>query len=309
MAHEIEHHLTQTLLREKRRDRLWRNIRSFLWIFIALLYAYFIFNTTAAHEHKNPKGPYVSLVRLTGTIMPGTSFSAKKVLPTLQKAFSDKQAKGIILLINSPGGSAVQASIIHDRIIALKKQYHKKVVVVAEDMLASGGYLIATAADKIFVNPDTLTGSIGVIFSGFGFVDAMSKLGITRRVYTAGDSKDRLDPFEKTNPEDIEKIKSVLAEVHQGFIKNVVNGRGKRLNKNQASLFSGDFWSGKTAVKLGLVDGTENLWVVIKKEFHAKYYKDYSPHPSLLTTFFSGVNDELHLNLLQSKSPLQAEAY
>ncbi|OGO94452.1 MAG: peptidase U7 [Coxiella sp. RIFCSPHIGHO2_12_FULL_42_15] len=308
MANEIEQNLTHALLKEKRRDRLWRNLRTSVWILVVLLYAYLIFSLGS--DKKTPDGPYVSLVRLNGAIMPGTAFSAEKVLPTLQKAFSDKPSKGVILLINSPGGSAVQASIIHDRILALKKQFHKKVVVVGEDALASGAYLIATAADKIFVNPDTLTGSIGVIFSGFGFVDAMSKLGVTRRVYTAGGNKDRLDPFSPTNSQDIEKIKSLLDEVHQGFIQDVVASRGNLLKSDdQKELFSGDFWSGNKAVKLGLADGTANLWVVIKKEFDAKYYKDFSPRPSLLTTLFSNVNDELHLGILQNKSPVQEKAY
>lgn len=306
MTHETEQNLANELIKEKRRDRRWRNLRTLAWLLVVIAYAFLIFGPSLDHK---PKGPYVSLVRLSGTIMPNSPLSAKKVLPALDKAFKDKSAVGVVLVINSPGGSAVQSLIIHDKIIQLKKLYHKKVTVVGEDALASGAYLIATAADKIFVNPDSLTGSIGVIFSGFGFVDAINKLGITRRVYTAGQNKDRLDPFETPTLEDIEKIKTVLDEVHKGFIQTVIDGRGDRLKGNKDELFSGDFWSGTTAVQLGLVDGTDNLWVVLEKEFHAKKYKDYSPRPSLMHSFFAGVNSMLQFGLTHDSSPIKEQAY
>ena len=305
MNNDLEQNLARDLIREKRRDRLWRNLRALLWIVIALVYAYFIFGFDS--KSASLKGPYVSLVRLSGVIMPGSSFSAQKALPVLDNAFKDHASRGVVIVINSPGGSPVQASIIHDRILALKKRYHKKVVAVGEDTLASGGYLVATAADKIFVNRDTLTGSIGVIFSSFGFVDAISKLGITRRVYTAGSNKDRLDPFEVANPEDVAKLKQVLDQVHQSFIQDVVAGRGERLIGDHEKLFSGDFWSGQQAVQLGLADGTDNLWVIVKKEFGAKSMKDFSARSSLLSDLAGSIGSELTLRL--TESPLKEQAF
>ena len=300
----LSDHLAQEFLTEKRRDRRWRNLRSFIWLAVIIIYGYFLFDFDTPST--TLKGPYVSLVRLNGIIMPGTPFSAQKVIPMLDAAFADHNAKGVVIVINSPGGSPVQASIIHDRIMTLKARYHKKVAVVGEDSLASGAYLVATAADKIFVNRDTLTGSIGVIYSGFGFVDAMTKLGVSRRVYTAGEHKDRLDPFEKADPADIEKLKSVMASVHQSFINDVIQGRGSRLKGDQKTLFSGDFWSGSQAVALGLADGTANVWEVVKQEFGAKSMKNYTPRPSLLNDIANNLGSELHL---MHDAPVKTQAF
>lgn len=307
----IEKEIAQSFIHEHRLGRRWRNIRFFGWFFLLLFYAFLIFGPSNSDPSdavlKNK--PYVSLIRLNGEIMPGASFSAEKVLPQLIDAFRDKKASGVVLLINSPGGSPVQASIIHDKIEQLKKQYNKKVIVVGEDALASGSYLVATAADKIYVNRDTLTGSIGVIMSGFGFTDAMEKVGVTRRVFTAGDNKDRLDPFVALNPADVAKVKTVLDDVHQDFIQDVIDGRGKRLNGDPKELFSGDFWSGSQAVKLGLADGTGNLWDVLQTEFSVKFYKDYTPEPSLFQKIVAGAETELKLHLSYNGSPLQARAF
>ncbi len=307
MNNEVQQDLVKSLIKEKRSDRLWRNIRSLIWIVIVIIYAVLLFGS--GFSPKVPTGPYVAMVRLTGTIMPNRAFSVRYALPAIKKAFADKKARGVILLINSPGGTAAQASIIHDRILELKKQYHKKVVVVGEDSLASGAYLIASAADKIYVNRDTLTGSIGVVLSGFGFVDAIQKLGITRRVFTAGLDKNRLDPFKQLTPADRTKVDSVLAEVHQNFIQDVINGRGKRLKGDHKILFSGDFWTGETAVKLGLADGTGDVWTVMHKEFNAKHIKTYSVRSSIFSAIFKGIGTELKFGLTDKESPLKAEAY
>lgn len=304
---QFENDLIKALLSDRKTDRIWRNIRFFTWIFIVLVIIILIFAPQNEQYPTTANGkPYVSLIRLSGIIMPGTDFSSKKVIPLLVKAFSDTKAKGVILVINSPGGSAVQASIIHDKIIQLKKKYHKKVVVLGVDTLASGGYLIATAADKIYVNADTLTGSIGVIMSSFGFTDTIHKLGITRRVFTAGENKDRMDPFQPLNPQDVAKVHHVLNEVHQSFIDDVLQSRGKKLRGDTNELFSGDFWTGKEAAKLGLVDGTGNEWTIIQQEFNVKYYKNYSAKPSLLETIIRGAATELHVELLNEGSTIQA---
>lgn len=301
----IEERLVQELIEEKKRDRTWRNIRWIGWMIVWLLILFFLFSSFGLFSFggkadKSAGQPYVSLIRLNGVIMPDSDFSAEKILPQLNEAFTDTASRGVVLLINSPGGSPVQASIIHDKIQSLKQQYKKKVIVVAEDTLASGSYLVATAADKIFVNADTLTGSIGVIMEGFGANDAIAKLGITRRVFTAGENKDRLDPFQPLKPEDVAKVKVVLEQVHQSFINDVLTGRQGKLKGDQNQLFSGDFWSGEQAVKLGLADDTLNMWDAMQQEFNTKYYKDYSVKPSLLNALISGVGTELHLNFSQT---------
>src|SRR3990167_2342987 len=301
----MDHNFTQFLLKDRKSDRRWRNVRFFGWMIILLLYAFLIFGPSG--DNKVIKKPYVSLVRLTGIIMPGTGFSAQNVIPELQEAFSDHKAKGVVLLINSPGGSPVQASIIHDKIIELKKEFHKKVIVVGEDAIASGGYLVATAGDKIYVSPDSLTGSIGVVMSGFGFTDAIKKLGITRRLFTAGDHKDRLDPFEPLNEQDVFKVKHVLNQVHQNFINDVLQGRGDRLRGNKAELFSGDFWTGEEAVQLGIADGTADLWVVLKEEFGVAHFKDYTPRPSFIKSLFREAKTFLDLHLMDNTSPLREQ--
>jgi protease IV len=273
--------LTKELLQEKRSDRRWKNIRFIFWFLLFTYIVVGIFSLLNNSSTINTKGlsKHVALIRLEGMIAPGRNFSAETVLPLLEEAFQDKKAAGIIIDINSPGGTPVQAAIIHDAIVALKKQYKKKVIVVGEDMLTSGAYYVAVAADKIYVNPNTLTGSVGVIVKGFGFVDLIKKLGIERRVYTAGNNKDRLDPFLKQNPDDLQKIQQVMEEIHQNFITAVTKGRAGKLHSDPANLFNGDFWSGNAALQLGLVDGLGNWLDVMQQEFHTDNYKEYGESP------------------------------
>ncbi|OGT59355.1 MAG: hypothetical protein A3F43_06455 [Gammaproteobacteria bacterium RIFCSPHIGHO2_12_FULL_42_10] len=276
--------IVRELLKEKRRDRLWKNIRFIAW-FVFFAYTLFLFlhftrsSVTVTGEQNKE---YISLVRLNGMIMPDSNLSAESLTPVLKDAFSDAHTAGVILDIDSPGGTPVQASIIHDTIIAFKKKYHKTIIVVGEDLMTSGAYYVAVAADRIYVNPSTLTGSIGVIMKGFGFVGTMKKLGIERRVYTAGNNKNRLDPFLPQSPDDIKKIKEVIDSVHQTFEEAVLAGRKGKLHADPSTLFTGDFWSGETAVKLGLVDGLGNLLEVMEKEFHTTNFKEYSATPNVL---------------------------
>lgn len=292
----LENKLAKAILDDRRRERRWRNIRFFTWLIIIIVILLLLFAPQSSQVSADNK-PYVSLVQLNGMIMPGTNLAANRFIPVLNKAFSDSKAKGVVLLVNSPGGSAVQSAIIHDKIMQLKEKYKKKVVVVGEDAVASGAYMVATAADKIYVNEATLTGSIGVIFPGFGLTDLMQKVGVTRRVFTAGENKDRLDPFEPLKPNDVVKIQQVLDQVHQSFIEYVKAGRKGKLTGDEKELFSGDFWIGKEALKLGLVDGTADLWKVMKDEFGVETYKQYSVKPSLYESLFKGIDSALHLNL------------
>lgn len=278
---EITKELAISLIKDRRSDRLWKNIRFFLGFFLIVVLGWKLCSTTEPAIMEDGKG-YVALIRLDGMIAPGENFSAKDVLPVLKEAFKDTRAKGVILDINSGGGTPVQSAIIHDAIIDLKKKYHKKVIVVGEDLMASGAYFVAVAADKIYVNPNTITGSIGVIMKGFGFQDLIKKYGVERRVYTAGVNKDRLDPFLPQNKEDIDKVQSVIKEIHQNFINVVIEGRKGKLHGNTNELFSGDFWSGQSAIKLGLVDALGNLSDAMQNEFQVSRYKDYSDSGSLL---------------------------
>lgn len=275
--------LVEELLAEKRADRRWKNIRSLAWLafFTYMLFGVFSIAGKSSAPLSGTGSKYAALVRLDGMIAPGRDTSAMDLVPVLEQAFSDKNAEGVVIDINSPGGTPVQAAIIHDAIIAFKHKYKKKVIIVGEDMLTSGAYYVAVAGDKIYVNPNTLTGSVGVIMSGFGFTDLLQKVGVERRVYTSGDSKDRLDPFLPVKPEDVVKVKEVMSQVHFNFEQAVLSGRKGKIKGDPQLLFNGDFWSGQRAVELGLVDATGNLMEVMDKEFHTIRFKEYSNSSSL----------------------------
>lgn len=292
-------HITEGIaaafLKDHRRDRRWRNIRFFITCFILFLFFTAVFFPSAFNFGASiSKEPYVSLVRLSGTIESGKPFSAEQTIPMLVSAFDDENAKAVVLLINSGGGSAVQASIIYDRLVSLKTEHpDKPLLVVAEDYLASGAYLVALAADEIYVNPNTITGSIGVISKGFGFSEVMQKIGVQRRIFTAGSNKDRLDPFEPLTQEDTLKLKSVLDEVHDYFSGLVKIARANKLNGDPEVLFSGDFWTGAKAVELGLVDGTGNLADILKDKFDVERYRDYSVSESFVHEIARSIGVEL----------------
>lgn len=199
-------------------------------------------------------GNHTALIDIQGEIGAEGEVTADNTISSLQSAFDDERTKGVILRINSPGGSPVQAGIINDE-IRRQRKLHPQVPVyaVVDDICASGGYYIAVAADRIYVNKASIVGSIGVIMDGFGFTGTMEKLGIERRVLTAGDNKALLDPFSPLNPLHKDFAQGLLNEVHQQFVQVVREGRGKRL-KETPDMFSGLFWSGDTSIKLGLVD-------------------------------------------------------
>ena len=167
-------------------------------------------------------------------------------------------------------------------------------ITVGEDALASGAYMVASATDKIYVNAGTITGSIGVLMEGFGYQGLMKKIGVTSRLFAVGKHKTRLDPFQPLKADDVKKVKAILADAHQHFIAMVKQGRGNRLKGSDSKLFSGDFWLGDTAIKLGLADGLGNLYSVMKKEFKVSDFVDYSNQPSLLHNFIKGVGSEVN---------------
>ena len=219
--------------------------------------------------------PVVPVVRLSGAIGRVSRFqsglSLGGVAPLLKKAFAIGSAPAVALIVNSPGGSPVQSHLIYKRIRALAEEKEKTVLVFVEDVCASGGYMIACAGDEIVVDPASIVGSIGVVTAGFGFVDAMRKIGVERRVYTSGDAKVILDPFQPEKPDDVARLRAIQEEVHDHFIEIVKTRRGEVLAQDKTSeIFSGEFWSGKTAVALGLADRTGDLRSVLRERFGAK---------------------------------------
>ncbi len=217
------------------------------------------------------KKKIVAHIKLNGVIgnvgkfKQGIDFSGQE--ETIEKAFSLKKAKIVAITINSPGGSPVQSHLIYKFIRSQAKKNKKKVIVFAEDVAASGGYLIACSGDEIYANSSSIIGSIGVIYSSFGFTELIKKVGVERRVHTAGKNKSTLDPFLDEKAEDIERLKTIQLDLHKDFIKVVEESRGSKLNKTDIELFSGEFWSGSKAKELGLIDGVGNANEVLKEKF------------------------------------------
>jgi serine protease SohB len=205
----------------------------------------------------------IPVLRLFGTIGAATPLRQGLTIAgcatALERAFSIKNAPAVVLQINSPGGSPVQSRLIYERIRLLARQKKKKVYAFAEDVAASGGYMLACAADEIYADGSSLIGSIGVLSSGFGFVHLIHKLGVERRVYTSGENKFQLDPFKPEKPEEIKRLKRIQEIVHQDFISLVKESRGDRIAATGDSLFTGEFWSGRQALELGLIDGIMDM--------------------------------------------------
>ncbi len=215
--------------------------------------------------------PVVPVVRLSGIIgfstplKPGLTLAG--VARALERAFAIRRARAVALLINSPGGSAVQSHLIHRRIRALAAENKRDVIAFTEDVAASGGYMIACAADEIVCDASSIVGSIGVVGSSFGFAGLMDKLGIERRLYTSGEHKAMLDPFLPEKPEDVERLKAVQREIHEDFIALVKERRGARLKGPENDVFSGEFWTGRKAIELGLADGIGDLRSTLRQRF------------------------------------------
>jgi serine protease SohB len=216
-------------------------------------------------------GPIVPVVRLSGTIgfstplRPGLTLAS--VARPLERAFATRGAKAVALLINSPGGSPVQSHLIYQRVRRLSAEHKVPVIAFAEDVAASGGYMLACAADEIICDESSIVGSIGVVGGSFGFAGALEKLGIERRLYTSGERKAMLDPFLPEKPEDVERLKAVQREIHDDFIALVKECRGARLNGAEGDLFSGEFWTGRRAVALGLADVVGDMRTVLRERF------------------------------------------
>ena len=245
--------LATSSLNEQKASRRWGiffKILTFLYLFTILAYAI----GWVVKDGKAMTGSHTALIDIAGVIMPGGEVNADAVLGSLTDAYESKGTKGIILRINSPGGSPVQAGIINEEINRQKKLHPEiPVYAVVEDICASGGYYIAAAADKIYVDKASIVGSIGVLMDGYGFTGVMEKVGVERRLMTAGRNKAMLDPFSPVNPEHKAYAQALLDGIHEQFKTVVREGRGKRLHET-ADTFSGLFWSGEESIKIGLAD-------------------------------------------------------
>jgi len=215
--------------------------------------------------------PKVSVLRLSGVIASGggalrKNLNYETLEPVIKKAFADQKQDAVILCINSPGGSPVQSALIGKRIRQLADKNNTPVIAFCEDVAASGGYWLASCADEIYADEASIIGSIGVISAGFGFTQAIAKLGVERRVYTSGESKSMLDPFKNENPKDVKRLKALQTEIHEHFIAHVKSRRGERLNEEEP-LFTGSFWTGARAKQLGLIDEIGAMHSVLAQRF------------------------------------------
>ena len=270
--------LVQDFVRERRAARRWRWLKALLWLLVAGAVAYGVWRST---RHAEPAiGPHTAMVVIDGEIQSGGAASADTIIQALADAFDAPEAQGVVLLINSPGGSPVQAGLINDEIWRLKTQTQKPVVAVIEDMGTSAAYYIAAAADDIYVDKASIVGSIGVLMDGFGFTDLMEAVGVERRLLTAGKNKGFLDPFSPASPQQQAHAKAMLAEIHQQFIDTVRKGRGERLRETPDT-FSGLFWTGARAVDLGLADGLGSLDSVAREVIKAEDIVDYTVREDL----------------------------
>jgi len=261
-------------LRDRRSERRWRVFFRLAWLLLIVAIALGAF---AERRHATtPSGPHTALVELRGEIAAEADANAENILAGLKSAFEDSGSQAVVLRINSPGGSPVQAGIMNDEIRRMKAKYNKKLYVVVDETCASAAYYIAVAADDIYVDKASVVGSVGVLMDGFGFTGTMEKLGIERRLITAGENKGILDPFSPMNDKQRAYAQAMIDQIHQQFIKVVREGRGKRLHETPET-FSGLFWNGEEAVKLGLADKFGNLDYVAREVVKAEDVIDYTP--------------------------------
>lgn len=260
-------------LAEQRLARRWRNWMRLAWLAFFIVLAWSVLGQGGPSQDAST--PHTAVVEIKGEIASGAEASAELVVAALRGAFEDEGARAVVMLINSPGGSPVQAGIVNDEVRRLKAKHSKPVYAVVEESCASAAYYIAVAADKIFVDKASIVGSIGVLMDGFGFTGLMDKLGVERRLMTAGANKGFLDPFSPQTEKQRAFAQTMLDQVHQQFIDVVKTGRGQRL-KETPETFSGLFWSGQQAIELGLADQLGNLDFVAREVVKAEEIIDYT---------------------------------
>jgi protease-4 len=266
------------MLRQQKSERRWRIFFRAAWLLLIAAVFYALIAGRAATT--TPSGPHTALVEVRGEIAAEADANAEALVAALKTAFEDNGAQALVLRINSPGGSPVQSGIVYDEIKRLKAKHKKKVYAVVEEVCASGAYYIAAAADEIYVDKASIVGSIGVLMDGFGFTGTMQKLGIERRLLTAGENKAMLDPFSPVSPRHTALAQAMIDQIHQQFVAVVKEGRGKRL-KETPETFSGLFWNGEEAVRQGLADGVGNLDFVARELIKAEEIIDYTPRDNV----------------------------
>lgn len=281
---EILEKLAFSTIREQRRGRRWGiffKSLTFLYLFLLL----FLAKGWIGDSGIKSIDKHTALVNLDGMLTPNSVSSADNINASLRDAFKDKNTRGVIIQINSPGGSPVQAGYINDEILRLRSVYPDiPLYAVVGDICASGGYYVAAAADKIFVDKASLVGSIGVMLDGFGFAETLEKLGIERRLLTAGESKGFLDPFSPIDDKQLKHAQSMLAEVHNQFVSVVQKGRGDRL-KDDPIIFSGIIWTGEKSIELGLADAMGSVDYVAREIIQAEDIIDYTAREGLAERF------------------------
>jgi len=267
--------LATAALKEQRRTRLWGiffKLLTFAYVTLLLLMA---FDWKGRAEMAGGR-KHTAMVEVSGLIAPGADASAEKINTALLAAFKDANTKGVVVRINSPGGSPVQAQTIYDEMRRLRVKYPDiPLYAVVEDVCASGGYFVAAGADRIYVGRASIVGSIGVLMNGFGFTGLMDKLGIERRLITAGENKGMLDPFSPVEERDVRHAREMVGDIHQQFIAVVREGRGKRL-KETPDMFSGLIWTGQKSVELGLADGIGSIEYVAREVVKAELIVDFT---------------------------------
>jgi protease IV len=284
---EMLQQMLNASLDENRRKRRWSIFFKFLAFgYLFLVLGLLVWPGDLSLKEKTTD-EYTAVVKVDGVIAAETKASADNIVTGLRNAFKDEKTKGVILRLNTPGGSAVQSRYINRELVRLRKKYPDiPVYAVCVDVCASGGYYIAAAADKIYADEGSIVGSIGVVIRSFGFVDAMEKLGVERRLMTAGQHKGLLDPFSPLRAEDAAHMDKMLSEVHQNFIDAVKEGRGDRLKYSEhPEIFSGLFWGGEEAKRLGLVDEFGSSGYVAREVIGAKEIVDFTPKEEIWDRF------------------------
>jgi protease-4 len=280
---ELVTKLATAALKEQRRTRLWGiffKLLTFAYITIALLAAFDWKGREVTGTRK-----HTAMVDVSGLIAPGADASAERINSALLEAFKDRNTRGVVVRINSPGGSPVQAQTIYDEMRRLRKKYPEiPLYAVVEDLCASGGYFVAAGADRIYVGRASIVGSIGVLMNGFGFTGLMDKLGIERRLITAGKNKGMLDPFSPVDESDVKHAREMVDDIHQQFIAVVREGRGPRL-KETPDMFSGLIWTGQKSIDLGLADAIGSIEYVARDVIKADLIVDFTKKENIAEKF------------------------
>nr|WP_236651214.1 S49 family peptidase [Aquabacterium fontiphilum] len=271
-------HFARAYLAQQRRETRWRWFWRVVWLLVA---AVVLVSALRDMAPAAPTTPHTALVEVRGAIGPEDEANADRLIGSLRDAFADKAARAVVLRINSPGGSPVQAGLVNDEIRRLKALHKKKVYAVCEEMCASAAYYIAVAADEIFVDKASVVGSIGVLMNGFGFVGLMDKIGVERRLLTSGSNKGMLDPFSPRDAEQESLAQAMIEQIHEQFVAVVRQGRGKRLKESEDT-FSGLFWNGQQAVQLGLADRLGSLDQVAREVVKVEDIVDYTQKDHLV---------------------------